>query len=135
MQNCYSYIVKEIQSRTVWGRWKHILGFTVCDILSKLEKSNIIDTGSLDYATQDVTNILLHDIAGAIGAEKELATRRYRGKEARDSRAPEAFFILAKNVTFNPHIHLMLHPIATFGMLYVAISVFISFYNVLCVIL
>ena len=111
----FRYVVKEIESRTVWGRWKHVLGYSVCDILAEMDRSECIAAGSLDHATKDVTTILMHDIAGAIGAEKVLATRRYRGKEAGDSRAPEAFEIMAKSVTFNPHIHLLLAPMAEFA--------------------
>ncbi len=58
------------------GRWKHILDYSICDILSELYKSEIIVNGSLDHSIINITNILLHDIAGAIGAEKILETQR-----------------------------------------------------------
>ena len=54
-----------------------------------------------------------HDIAGANGAEKMLDTRRYRGLA--DWLALDGFRVMAKLVTFNLHVHLLLHPIAVFA--------------------
>ena len=84
------YIIEQIKLRTIWGRWCHVLGYTVSYIFEYLDNNNnnnIINNNDFDSnLISIITNIMLHDCVGSIGAEKLKGIGRYRGKEALDSR-------------------------------------------------
>ena len=108
------YIIGEISSKTLWGRFKHVLGYTLYYLLNELDLNNLLNNNDIDYCINNIVNIMLYDINGPVGAEKLLRKRRNRGIEMSNSKASIVFKTLAKYVKFNPNIYLLLLPINKF---------------------
>lgn len=57
--------------------------------------------GSLDHCLSTVLPVLMNELTGPVGAEKDVEAIRNQSKEAKNRKAPECFQLLARVIDFS----------------------------------
>ncbi|CAO3617504.1 unnamed protein product [Cunninghamella echinulata] len=104
----FQYIVKELKSALLRGYELHVLGYTVNALL--YEMSSRINIGDLDYCMEDIVQVLINDIFGKTGQEKEAEGMTGKTKEAKSHRSPATYELLAKLIKFS-NVGILLVPL------------------------
>ncbi|KAI8070329.1 armadillo-type protein [Gongronella butleri] len=94
----FKFIVKELVTALVKGYELHVLGYTLNALLNDMVPR--LQVGDLDDSLQDVVKVLVADIFGKAGQEKDADGMTGKIMEARSRRSPAAFELLAKIVSF-----------------------------------
>jgi U3 small nucleolar RNA-associated protein 20 len=90
----FSYILAELKSSLQRGYQLHVLGFAVHTMLVKLEPAH----GSLDYCVNKIVNMLVDDIFGETGKEKEADDYISKMKELKTNKSYDSFELVASNI-------------------------------------
>ncbi|KAJ2614146.1 U3 snoRNP protein, partial [Coemansia sp. RSA 1365] len=104
----FGFLVKELTGSLSRGAQKHILSYTIYTLLK--EMSGMISVGDLDYTLEPIIAILVQDVFGQTGADKDAEEWTTKIREAKVHHAPDCFEILA-SVTHFDNIRLMLAPL------------------------
>lgn len=104
----FSYILSELKAALQRGYQLHVLGFSVHTILVKLEPPY----GSLDYCLPQLVDMLMGDIFGETGLEKEAEDYITKMKEMKSTKSYDSFEVLASSTTL-PAIGELLWPLKT----------------------
>lgn len=104
----FSYIVKELRGALKKGYELHVLGYTVNALL--LDMMPRLKVGDLDYCLRDLVDVLVSDIFGATGQEKDTDEMTGKIKEAKSRRSPASFELIAK-ITHFKNVGLLLVPL------------------------
>ncbi|KAI8994575.1 armadillo-type protein [Pilobolus umbonatus] len=104
----FSFMIKELRSALTKGYELHVLGYTINALL--LDMMPTLKVGDLDYCVQDLVDILINDIFGAAGQEKDADEMTGKTKEAKSRRSPVSFEYIAK-VTHFRNLGLLLVPL------------------------
>lgn len=91
----FSYILSELKSALQHGYQLHVLGFSLHTILIKLEAPY----GSLDYCLSQTIDMLIDDIFGETGIEKDAEDYVKKMKEMKANKSYDSFEILASMTT------------------------------------
>ncbi|CAO3621219.1 unnamed protein product [Mucor hiemalis] len=94
----FNYIVKELRGALQKGYEMHVLGYTVNSLI--LDMMPRLKVGDLDYCLQDLVAVLVSDIFGATGQEKDTDEMTGKIKEAKSRRSPASFELISKIVHF-----------------------------------
>lgn len=94
----FNYIVKELRGALQKGYEMHVLGYTVNSLI--LDMMPRLKVGDLDYCLQDIVDVLVSDIFGATGQEKDTDEMTGKTKEAKSRRSPASFELISKIVHF-----------------------------------
>lgn len=94
----FNYIVKELRAALQKGYELHVLGFTVNSLI--LDMMPRLNVGDLDYCLKDLVDVLVSDIFGAAGQEKDADEMTGKTKEAKSRRSPASFELISKIVHF-----------------------------------
>ncbi|CAO3576085.1 unnamed protein product [Absidia cylindrospora] len=104
----FQFIIKELRGALARGYELHVLGYTVSALLNDM--ASRMNVGDLDYCMEDIVQVLVSDIFGKTGQEKDTAEITGKTKEAKSRRSPAAFELLAKLVKFS-NIGMLLAPL------------------------
>lgn len=104
----FKFIMKELRGALKKGYELHVLGYTLNSLL--LDMMPRLNVGDLDYCIRDVIELLVNDVFGATGQEKDADEMTGKTKEAKSRRSPQSFELLAKVVHFKS-VGLMLSPL------------------------
>ncbi|GBB97092.1 hypothetical protein RclHR1_02910020 [Rhizophagus clarus] len=104
----FSFIVKELRSALTRGYQLHILGFTLHTLLANLVPN--LQVGDLDYCLQLITDIIINDIFGEVGEEKDAEEITGKIKEMKSTKSFGTVELLAKIIEFK-NIGILLVPL------------------------
>ncbi|ORY77397.1 armadillo-type protein [Protomyces lactucae-debilis] len=90
----FSYILAELKGALQRGYQLHVLGFAVHTMLVKLEAAH----GSLDYCVSKIVDMLIDDIFGETGKEKEADDYISKMKELKTNKSYDSFELVASGI-------------------------------------
>ncbi|KAF9166281.1 U3 snoRNP protein [Actinomortierella ambigua] len=94
----FSFILKEMRGALLRGYQLHVLGFTLHALLTHLVPT--LSVGELDYCLRDIVEVLMNDIFGETGIEKDTEEITGKMKEAKSSVSFHSFELLAGVIEF-----------------------------------
>ncbi|KAG2222075.1 hypothetical protein INT45_007961, partial [Circinella minor] len=103
-----SFIIKELKTALTKGYEVHVLGYTVNVLLA--DTIPRLEVGQLDYCLEDIVDILINDIFGKTGQEKEADEMTGKIKEAKSQKSLGTFESLSKVIHF-ANLPIMLMPL------------------------
>ncbi|KAF7724248.1 U3 snoRNP protein [Apophysomyces ossiformis] len=104
----FSFIVKELRTSLTKGYELHVLGFTVNALLDDMLPR--LKVGDLDKSVEVIVQVLVNDIFGITGQEKDVDELAAKTKEAKSRRSPQSFESLGTIVHFK-NVGLLLLPL------------------------
>lgn len=104
----FNYIIRELRGALKKGYELHVLGYTVNSLI--LDMMPRLKVGDLDYCLKDLVEILVSDIFGATGQEKDADEMTGKIKEAKSRRSPASFELISK-ITHFKNVGLLLVPL------------------------
>ncbi|KAI9738764.1 MAG: U3 snoRNP protein [Cirrosporium novae-zelandiae] len=99
------FLIKELRASLERGYQLHVLGFTLHAILVRI--CNTTNVGEFDQDLADVVTIILDDIFGATGQEKDAEDYISKMKEVKSHKSFDSVELLAKSVSIQNLIHLV----------------------------
>lgn len=106
---CYfGYILKELRGVLTKGYQLHVLSFTVHSML--VATTDEFKQGDLDHCLADLVAVVMDDIFGTAGQEKDAEEYISQMKEVKSSKSYDSMELLAKNATIR-HLAHLIHPI------------------------
>ena len=106
----FAFIIKELRSALARGYQLHVLSFTVHSIL--VATSPIFKPGDLDYCLPQIISVVMDDVFGVTGLEKDAEEYISRMKEVKSSKSYDSLELVAKLTTIENLAHLV-RPIQT----------------------
>ena len=107
---CFGFILKELRSALARGYQLHVLSFTVHSIL--VATSPIFKPGDLDYCLPQIVTIIMDDIFGATGLEKDAEEYISKMKEVKSSKSYDSMELISKTTSVENFVHLI-RPLQT----------------------
>ncbi|KAF2227792.1 hypothetical protein BDZ85DRAFT_271318 [Elsinoe ampelina] len=104
----FHFILKELRSSLQRGYQLHVLSFTMHSIL--VENLGKLSPGDLDHCLSDIVMIIMDDIFGVVGQEKDAEEYISRMKEVKSSKSYDSMDLIAK-ITTLPHLSQLIRPI------------------------
>ncbi|KAJ2083725.1 U3 snoRNP protein [Coemansia sp. RSA 988] len=104
----FGFLVKELTGSLSRGAQKHILSYTIYTLLK--EMVGMVSVGDLDYTLEPIIAILVQDVFGQTGEDKDAEEWTTKIREAKVHHGPDCFEMLA-SVTHFDNIRLMLAPL------------------------
>ncbi|CAF9926057.1 MAG: U3 snoRNP protein [Alectoria fallacina] len=101
----FGFVVKELRSALARGYQLHVLSFTVHSIL--VATSPIFKPGDLDYCLPQIISVVMDDIFGATGQEKDAEEYISKMKEVKSSKSYDSLELVAKTATVENFVHLV----------------------------
>eukprot|EP00698_Gefionella_okellyi_P013125 TRINITY_DN3578_c0_g1_i1.p1 TRINITY_DN3578_c0_g1~~TRINITY_DN3578_c0_g1_i1.p1 ORF type:complete len:2700 (+),score=760.97 TRINITY_DN3578_c0_g1_i1:176-8101(+) len=105
----FLFVIEQLRGALKRGYQIHVLGYTVHAILASVTRKWAI--GALDHAVPELTSLLLEDIFGEVAQEKDVKQLAKKMKESKKIQSYDSFELLARTVTFTPHITLVVNPL------------------------
>ncbi len=102
---CFGFVLKELRSSLARGYQLHVLSFTVHSIL--VATAPIFIPGDLDYCLPQIVAIVMDDIFGATGQEKDAEEYISKMKEVKSSKSYDSMELVAKTATVSHFTHLI----------------------------
>ena len=102
----FGHILKELRGTLARGYQRHVLSYTVHSIL--VATTDQFKQGDLDYCLGDLAAVVMDDIFGATGQEKDAEEYVSGMKEVKSSKSYDSMELLAKNSTVRKLSHLVL---------------------------
>jgi U3 small nucleolar RNA-associated protein 20 len=106
----FSFILKELRGALLRGYQLHVLSYTVHSILVAIVPK--FPSGSLDYCVGTIVDIIMDDIFGVTGSEKDEEGYISKMKEVKGSMSYDSMDILA-SITTLPYLGRLIRPIKT----------------------
>ena len=94
----FLFVVKELSGALQRGYQLHILGYSLHALLQNFLPTT--EVGEIDNCVTKIVEILLNDIFGETGAEKEVDALTSKMKETKSKRSFDSFELLGKYITF-----------------------------------
>lgn len=91
----FGYILKELRTALARGYQLHVLSFTMHSIL--VSTTDEFEQGSLDHCLEQAVAIVMDDIFGVVGQEKDAEDYVSQMKEVKSSKSYDSMELLAKN--------------------------------------
>ncbi|KAF9085956.1 U3 snoRNP protein [Mortierella sp. AD031] len=104
----FNFILKEMKGALLRGYQLHVLGFTVHAMLTHLVPT--LQVGELDYCLKEIVDVLINDIFGETGIEKETEEITGKMKEAKSNLSFHSFELMAGIIEFK-NMGLIMIPI------------------------
>ena len=104
----FGYILRELRTTLTKGYQLHVLSFTVHSIL--VATSENFHLGDLDQDLGELANVVMDDIFGTVGQEKDAEEYVSKMKEVKSSKSYDSMELLAKNASI-PHLSKLIHPV------------------------
>ena len=104
----FNFILKEMKGALLRGYQLHVLGFTLHSMLTHLVPT--LQVGDLDYCLKDIVDVLINDIFGETGVEKETEEITGKMKEAKSNLSFHSFELMSGIIEFK-NMGLIMIPI------------------------
>ena len=104
----FGFVLKELRSSLARGYQLHVLSFTLHSIL--VATSSIFTPGDLDYCLPQIVAIIVDDIFGATGQEKDAEEYISKMKEVKSSKSYDSMELVAKTATVE-HLVQLIRPL------------------------
>ncbi|EFW21925.1 HEAT repeat protein [Coccidioides posadasii str. Silveira] len=104
----FGYILKELRTTLTKGYQLHVLSFTVHSILVATSQDFMV--GDLDQDLPVLASIIMDDIFGTVGQEKDAEDYISKMKEVKASKSFDSMELLAKNASVR-HVYNLVQPI------------------------
>ncbi|KAK3175064.1 hypothetical protein OEA41_002310 [Lepraria neglecta] len=101
----FGFVLKELRSSLARGYQLHVLSFTVHSML--VATSSIFTPGDLDYCLPQIVAIIMDDIFGATGQEKDAEEYISKMKEVKSSKSYDSMELIAKTATVEHFVQLI----------------------------
>lgn len=96
---CFGFILKELRGALTRGYQLHVLSYTVHSILVAVIPE--FKQGDLDYCVDQVVAVIMDDIFGVTGQEKEAEEYTNKMKEIKSSKSQDSMELIAKNTSIS----------------------------------
>ena len=106
----FEFILKELRSSLTRGYQLHVLSFTVHSIL--VTTASIYERGSLDYCLAQIVDIVIDDIFGTTGQEKDAEEYVSKMREVKSNKSFDSLELLAQKATVTELKHLV-NPVSS----------------------
>lgn len=97
--SCFGFVLKELRSALARGSQLHVLSYTMHSIL--VATIPLYSPGDLDYCLPSIVAIIMDDIFGATGQEKDAAEYASKLKEVKSSKSQDSMELIAKTATLS----------------------------------
>jgi len=104
----FSFIVTELQTTLLRGYQLHVLGYTIHSLLYSLVPT--LEPGDIDDCMEPLVDILINDIFGEVGDEREIEELRGKMREIKGTKSFDSFELLSKVIRLS-NITVMLKPL------------------------
>ena len=104
----FGYVLKELRNTLLRGYQLHVLSFTVHSML--VVTTDHFNQGDLDYCLPQLVAVVMDDIFGTVGQEKEAEDYVSKMKEVKSSKSFDSMELLAKNATIS-HLSSLVRPL------------------------
>ncbi|KAL9588748.1 MAG: hypothetical protein Q9203_002452 [Teloschistes exilis] len=101
----FGFILKELRRALARGYQLHVLSYTVHSLL--VGTASDYTLGDLDYCFPQIVAIIMDDIFGATGQEKDAEEYISKMKEVKSSKSYDSMEIVAKTATAESFVHLV----------------------------
>ncbi|RCI15229.1 hypothetical protein L249_6924 [Ophiocordyceps polyrhachis-furcata BCC 54312] len=101
----FGFLLKELRGALTKGYQRHVLSFTMHSIL--VAAMPTFAPGDLDYCLPAIVTVIMDDIFGAIGQEKDADGYTSQMKEVRSSKSQDSMELIAQNASIGRLIHLV----------------------------
>ncbi|KHJ35324.1 putative heat repeat protein [Erysiphe necator] len=105
---CFGFILKQLQGALSRGSQLHILSYTMHSLL--VATTPTYAPGDLDYSTPKIVAIIMDDVFGATGQEKDAESYVSKMKEVKSSKSHDSMELIAKTVTIH-YLRDLIQPI------------------------
>lgn len=102
------FIIKELSSALKRGSQIHVLSYTVHHVIKSLEDE--LQHSDLDSSSDMVVRIIMEDIFGSAGEEKDSENYHTKMKEVKSNRSYDTGEMLSANISL-PTFGILLHPV------------------------
>ena len=102
------YILKELRTSLARGYQLHVLSYTVHSVLVELTPS--LHPGDLDYCLESIVAVIMDDVFGAVGQEKDNEDYISQMKEVKSSKSFDTMEMLAKSAK-SENLGRLVHPL------------------------
>ena len=106
--SCFGFILKELRGALARGYQLHILSYTLHSILVATTLEYV--PGSLDYCLPSIVSIIMDDIFGATGQEKDAEEYVSKMKEVKSSKSHDSMELIARTASLG-RINELIRPI------------------------
>ena len=106
----FGFVLKELRSSLARGYQLHVLSYTLHSIL--VATTPFFSPGSLDYCLPQIVAIIMDDIFGVTGQEKDAEEYISKMKEVKSSKSFDSMELVAKNSTIS-HLSHIIRPLQT----------------------
>lgn len=103
--NCFGFVLKELRGSLARGYQLHVLSFTVHSIL--VATATIFQPGDLDYCLPQIVAIIMDDVFGAIGLEKDAEEYISKMKEVKSNKSYDSMELISKTASVEKFVHLI----------------------------
>ncbi|CAM1506874.1 Fc.00g065150.m01.CDS01 [Cosmosporella sp. VM-42] len=101
----FGFMLKELRSALTKGYQLHVLSYTVHSILVAVVPGSA--PGDLDYCLPSIMVVIMDDIFGVIGQEKDAEGYISQMKEIKSSKSQDSMELIAKTASISHLIHLV----------------------------
>lgn len=104
----FGFVIKELRGALTRGYQLHVLSYTIHSILVTVIPE--FEQGDLDYCIPDLVGVIMDDIFGITGQEKDAEDYSSQVKEVKSSKSQDSMELVAKNASI-VHIASMIQPL------------------------
>lgn len=97
--SCFGFVLKELRGALARGSQLHVLSYTMHSILVAVIPDYA--PGDLDYCLPQIVAIIMDDIFGATGQEKDAEEYTSKMKEVKSSKSHDSMELIAKTATLS----------------------------------
>ncbi|KAL8987898.1 MAG: hypothetical protein Q9177_002952 [Variospora cf. flavescens] len=101
----FGFILRELRRALARGYQLHVLSYTVHAIL--VATGSVYQSGDLDYCLSQIVAVVMDDIFGATGQEKDAEEYISKMKEVKSSKSYDSMEIVARSATAESFSHLI----------------------------
>ncbi|KAG5980408.1 hypothetical protein E4U55_004057 [Claviceps digitariae] len=101
----FGFLLKELRGALTRGYQLHVLSYTMHSILVATVPT--FAPGDLDHCLPAIVTVIMDDIFGTIGQEKDAEGYTTQMKEIKSSKSQDSMELVAKNASINHLIHLV----------------------------
>ncbi|KAG9775729.1 putative HEAT repeat protein, partial [Aureobasidium melanogenum] len=104
----FQFVIKELRSALQRGYQLHVMSFTMHSIL--VDNIDSLEAGDLDHCINDIMAIVMDDIFGVAGQEKDAEEYISKMKEVKSSKSYDSAELVAK-ITTTSHLGDLIRPV------------------------
>lgn len=95
--SCFGFVLKELRGALTRGYQLHVLSYTMHTLLMAVIP--LFAQGDLDYCVEPIMAVIMDDVFGAVGEEKDAEGYITQMKEVKKSKSQDSLELVAKNAS------------------------------------